>query len=166
VGLLGGPVALLGVLIGMLGGLVALRSAGMPDLPGLALLVKLSLTGGGLLLQTMLALGGLAFPVPGFGQLGFERPAALPEAREPSQVAELVGELPAWATAYWACPAASWASASACWIWGSRGMVAITRADWSRCTRARSSSALAWSRSTRAWSSRARCCSRRSRSDP
>ena len=74
--------------------MVVLWGAGVLSVPDLALLVKTGLTAGGVLLQTLLTLDGPLFPVPGFGQLDFERPPALPETGKTSQVAELIGELP------------------------------------------------------------------------
>lgn len=90
VGLLGGVVALVGLLIRARGLLVALGGVGMLGLPHLALAVKLNLAAVGLLLKAVLALGGLAFAVPGRGELRFEGSDALAEAREPSQVGELL----------------------------------------------------------------------------
>jgi len=93
VGLLGGLVAIVGLLIGVLGGVVALLSAGVPDLPRLTLLLEPGLTALGLLLKALLALLCLTLTVAGRGQLSFECPAALPEALKSSQVGELVSEL-------------------------------------------------------------------------
>lgn len=56
VGLLGGVVAILGLLTRLLGGVVALRSAGVLGLPHAALLVELGLAAFGLLLTVTLAL--------------------------------------------------------------------------------------------------------------
>ena len=56
VGLLGGLVAILGLLIGVLGGVVALLGAGMLGVPDAALLVELGLAAFGLLLTVALAL--------------------------------------------------------------------------------------------------------------
>ncbi len=133
VGLLGGLVALLGLLIRLLGGLVALLSAGMLGLPHLALAVKLGLTALGLLLKALLALCCLAFALPGRGQLSFEGPSALPQARETSQIAELIGELLAVGGGVVGLPGRVLSIAERAWgNWGSRGMVAIARAAWSR----------------------------------
>ncbi len=86
--------AIAGLLIRPRRSLVVLRGAGVLSVPDLALLSQPSLTALGVLLKTLLALSGLAFPIPGLGQLSFERPAVLSETLKPSQVAELVGELP------------------------------------------------------------------------
>ncbi len=56
VGLLGGLVAIMGLLIRALSGVVAILDAGMLGIPHAMLLVKLGLTGGGLLLTALLAL--------------------------------------------------------------------------------------------------------------
>ena len=89
-GLLGGVVALLGVLVGVSGGLVAFTPAGMLSLPHLTLLNEPGVAGLGLLLKTLLTLEGLTFTVTHHAQLGTECPPALPEPREPSQAGELV----------------------------------------------------------------------------
>ena len=86
--------AIAGLLIRPRRSVVVVRGAGMLSVPDLALLSQTSLTALGVLLQTLLTLSGLAFEVPGLGQLSFEHPPTLAETGEPPQVAELVGELP------------------------------------------------------------------------
>lgn len=89
-GLLGGAVALLGVLIGVSGGLVALDGAGMLSLPHATAPDQPGLVGLGLLLKTLLTFERLTFTVTGRAQLRFDCPSVLTEPREPSQASELV----------------------------------------------------------------------------
>lgn len=63
IGLLGSLKALLGLLVGARGGVVGLTRAGVLGLPRLALAAKPDLAVLGLLLETLLALCGLAFDV-------------------------------------------------------------------------------------------------------
>jgi len=66
----------------------------VPDLPDATPLGELGAAALGLLLKALLALGCLAFAVTGRRELSPECPPALTEAREPSQIPELVDELP------------------------------------------------------------------------